>query len=224
MICGIYQIKNLKNNKIYIGQSKDIKARFRGHKFSAMHPESKDFKMPIHLAMAKYGIDNFEYTVIEECPKELLDEREIYWIDKLRSYKNGYNASTGGGRREYLGRQVDCFDFNGNFVKSYPSVTDMAEDLHATREQAYQVLQGYRKSFQGYQIKYHDDLTPILPYDSNQGGGIKIAQIDKTTGLIINIFKSAAEASRKTGADSSTIIKVCKGKLRSTHGFFWRYY
>jgi len=34
--------------------------------------------------------------VIEECPKEKLDEREIYWIKFYDSYNNGYNLTKGG--------------------------------------------------------------------------------------------------------------------------------
>ena len=55
----------------------------------------------IHLQHAwnKYGEDNFEFSIIEECDIELLDEREIFWIDKLKSYYklNGYNITLGGG-------------------------------------------------------------------------------------------------------------------------------
>jgi len=30
--------------------------------------------------MRKYGIDNFEFSIIEECSEDELDERECYWI------------------------------------------------------------------------------------------------------------------------------------------------
>lgn len=36
-------------------------------------------------------------------------------------------------------------------------------------------------------------------------------------------YGSAHEASQMTGCDSSMIIKCCKGKVRNTHGFEWRY-
>ena len=49
--------------------------------------------------MNYYGYDNFVVEQIEECPKELMDERECYWIAFYNSNdKNkGYNMTTGGG-------------------------------------------------------------------------------------------------------------------------------
>ena len=47
-------------------------------------------------------MSDWEYTVIEEVPKELLDEREIYWIAFYNSNdpKHGYNMATGGDRHD----------------------------------------------------------------------------------------------------------------------------
>ena len=47
--------------------------------------------------MAKYGIDNFKFEIIEECDKSILSEREKYWIKFYNSVApNGYNLTTGG--------------------------------------------------------------------------------------------------------------------------------
>ena len=72
-------------------------------------------------------------------------------------------------------------------------------------------------------MKYTDDNNIIKPYISRQGGSRGVVQIDPKTNTIIRSFISAAEAARVTGADSSTIIKVCKGKLKTTKGFIWSY-
>ena len=87
---GIYKITNLKNNKIYIGQSKDIQRRWNEHKYDERH------NSPIHNAIKKYGIDNFQFEVIEECSLQELNEREKYWIEYYDSYNNGYNLTLGG--------------------------------------------------------------------------------------------------------------------------------
>lgn len=55
-----------------------------------------DLRKPLYLAMRKYGRENFSFTILEECELELLKEREIYWIEKLKTYDNGYNATRGG--------------------------------------------------------------------------------------------------------------------------------
>lgn len=102
-ICGIYLIRNKLNNKIYIGQSVDIKRRLMEHYRSgqpniyAIHSE-KDKNVPIHKAMQKYGIDNFEAQVLEQCEKSQLDNQEKFWISHFKSNVKeiGYNVTEGG--------------------------------------------------------------------------------------------------------------------------------
>ena len=99
MSCGIYKITNKINGHSYIGLSKDIEKRFSEHKSKAIHSNKKDdLDKALYRAMRKYGIDNFSYEIIEECPKEKLKEREIYWISYYNTYENreDYNETPGG--------------------------------------------------------------------------------------------------------------------------------
>ena len=93
---GIYKIENKVNGKVYIGQSIDIKTRWKCH-ISYLNNGTHNNK---HLQSAwdKYGKENFNFNVVEKCDVEDLNEREIYWIDKYDSYinKNGYNLTLGG--------------------------------------------------------------------------------------------------------------------------------
>ena len=93
---GIYQIKNMVNGKTYVGQSNDISRRWDQH-LSASEWERYSEK-PLYKAFLKYGIENFEFSILEECPLEQLNEKEIYWIKKLDSlcHHNGYNINSGG--------------------------------------------------------------------------------------------------------------------------------
>ena len=103
MKSGIYMFTNKINGKKYIGQSVDCYRRFLEHKRAA-YPEiysskgERDSNVPIHLAFQKYGFENFDYLVIEECSKEKLNEREKYWINFYDSTnkEKGYNISEGG--------------------------------------------------------------------------------------------------------------------------------
>ena len=96
---GIYIIKNIINDKVYIGQSVDIHQRWLTHyglgKIDA-NPKRLEFNNQIHSAMRELGRENFYVEVLEECSKELLNEREIFWIKYYNSYKNGYNGTEGG--------------------------------------------------------------------------------------------------------------------------------
>lgn len=227
MTTGIYKITNKINGHYYIGQSVDIDKRFREHCFSARHLDDKDHNSPIHLAIAKYGKNNFTLELLENCDKTELNEREVYWIRLLEATKNGnYNILMGGQYRiKFDDKPVELYDLTGKYVKTIPSATLTAKELGVSRNSIYGVLHKERPTCKGYQMKYAEDKRTIIkPFISKQGGALRVAQINPTTNQIIKIFNSIAEASRETGADSSTITKVCKGKLKTTKSYKWAYY
>ena len=76
---GIYAIKNKVSGKIYIGQSTNIENRWYKHKTSLRHNYHGNYHL--QCSWNKYGEDSFEFSVLEECEKDKLDEREIYWIN-----------------------------------------------------------------------------------------------------------------------------------------------
>lgn len=88
---GIYKITNKINNKSYIGQSKNIKYRWKNEKNDAYNSNSESYNYPLSRAFRKYGLNNFTFEVLEECNIEDLDKREQYYIDLFDSIQNGYN-------------------------------------------------------------------------------------------------------------------------------------
>ena len=96
-VIGIYVITNKINNKKYVGQSTNIQKRWYDHRTKSMHPRKPDeFRNLLYIDIREYGLNNFELEVLEECTKDKLNEREIYWIKKLNTYENGYNNTPGG--------------------------------------------------------------------------------------------------------------------------------
>ena len=96
-VSGIYVITNQINGKQYVGLSKDCYKRWSDHYSKSYHSERKeDLDKALYKAMRKYGRENFSFQILEECEESMLAEREIYWIDKLQTYKNGYNETLGG--------------------------------------------------------------------------------------------------------------------------------
>lgn len=92
-IVGIYGLRNRVNGKWYIGQSVDIVDRWKGY---GKHDCKKQRKL--YNALLKYGYDNFERVVIEECEEVswVMDYREMYWIRCMRTVELGYNCTDGG--------------------------------------------------------------------------------------------------------------------------------
>lgn len=80
-------IKNKKTKQIYIGQSTNIEKRFKVHCRA----------LPVDVAIANEGVDNFDFIVLEEANSDDLQECEEYWIDYFDAYNNPkhYNQSSG---------------------------------------------------------------------------------------------------------------------------------
>lgn len=92
--CGIYCIKNIINNKVYIGKSKNIYYRIRQHLYDLKNRRIENENTHLMASWYKYGNDNFEYTILEILnDEELCREREIYWMKYYKSLdrKYGYN-------------------------------------------------------------------------------------------------------------------------------------
>lgn len=90
-VSGIYLIKNVINNKVYIGQSINIERRINDHK-KLLKGNRHDNK---HLQSAwnKNGKESFSFEILEECPIDELNSKEKYYIELFNSLnpKIGYN-------------------------------------------------------------------------------------------------------------------------------------
>ena len=98
----IYVIQHISDLRTYVGQTKDPSKRWWGHKdITRRYQLDKKYKEAyyIHRAMAKYGIESFEFQMIEECDdQEEANEAEIFWVSFLQSNKKGFgfNLTPGG--------------------------------------------------------------------------------------------------------------------------------
>lgn len=93
---GIYLMRNKVSGLIYIGQSFNIYRRVNAH-FAELKRGAHN---NIHLQRAynKYGREVFEVEVLELCENNIdkLNGREIFYIEKYDSFRNGYNQTPGG--------------------------------------------------------------------------------------------------------------------------------
>lgn len=94
----IYMLKNIKNDKRYIGQTKqDIQKRFRQHVEAAYLENRVTYNNCLSRAIRKYGADSFHIGIIaDNVPEEDLDLVEAHYIDMYNTIApNGYNMSPG---------------------------------------------------------------------------------------------------------------------------------
>ena len=90
-ICGIYKITNTVTGDFYIGSSKNIKQRWKEHKWQSTWNKCKN--NPMYLDFQKYGIDKFEFQVIAEVEEDSLKEKEQQFIETLKPTYNSNNAN-----------------------------------------------------------------------------------------------------------------------------------
>lgn len=93
---GIYAIRNITTNKLYIGKSKNIYKRLHQHLSDIKYEHRNHNENPYLLnAVKKYSINDFEYIILEKTilNEKYLSERELYFIDKYKTIdrKFGYN-------------------------------------------------------------------------------------------------------------------------------------
>lgn len=96
VISGIYKFTNKINNKVYIGQAKNLKQRIRTH----LNCVKNNHNYPIYNSMRKHNIENFEVEILVQgnFSKTELDDLEVDFIRLYNSINRlyGYNLTAGG--------------------------------------------------------------------------------------------------------------------------------
>ena len=74
---------------MYIGLAKDPERRYKDHKAASFNLNHKEYNYPLHAAIRKYGLENFEFIILEDNISDFntLKEREIYWIKYYNTYE-----------------------------------------------------------------------------------------------------------------------------------------
>lgn len=240
-VVGIYCIRNKVNNKVYIGQSIDIRTRWWGHRCDLNR--NNHHNQYLQNAWNKHGEDNFEFFVLEECKLEDINDREIFWIQKYNStdVSIGYNLSTGGDcstrgikltqeQKDKMSQaknpdEVVQIDFNGNLVREWRSATHAQRTLGNIRARS--ILQNCRHiAYQanGYIWFYKEEYDAMEYFDiekymmeHNRYLPIPILQYD----LYGRFIKEWSYEEIKQRGDSGYIKRCCNHERNSYNGYIW---
>ena len=87
---GIYKITNIKNQKCYIGQCASFSDRWRQHIKRGIGAEAPT-RNKLYPAMLEEGVENFTFEIVEECSRDMLNEREDYWQNYFGAKEFGYS-------------------------------------------------------------------------------------------------------------------------------------
>lgn len=200
----IYKIVNNVNGKEYVGQTTySLEERWKRHLIDS-HKES--LARPLYRAIRKYGKDAFSIELLEET--DSLNEREIYWIGKLNTYRTGYNATLGGDGKVVIDHEsvISCF------LKNH-SVTQTAQEIGCDTSTVRRILASHKIEYRCFSRRERSKKTRRA-----------IRQLDKD-GNIINEFPSAYHAGEYLGNRSYNkhINKCANGQRKTAYGFVWEF-
>ena len=210
----IYQIINKINGKTYVGKSEhNITKRFKEHCNDAF--KNRNEKRPLYAAMRKYGIENFEISLLEETDDP--NEREIFWIEQKGSFKNGYNATKGGDGKRYLDYDLIVAEY-----QEIQSIAETARKLNISADSVKTALENKK--------------IEIKP--SNQVLKAKFGKIIKMFDLqenYIKAFPSIKEAARylmeqgfaaksnDAGSVTTHLRNCANGKRKTAYKHIWKW-
>lgn len=242
MESGIYIIRNTLNDKCYIGQSSNLKARWAKHKNFLKN--NKHHNKHLQAAWNKYGEENFVFEILEKCPIEELDRKEIDYIRKYKTHTEGYNLDEGGqGIRGYKHTEeeltkmreiqnplevIQC-DLEGTPIQFWRSASQAGKTLGLSirgikavceRRNRQKTIGGfiwvYKQEYDNNQIDWDYYLVRniILPKT--------VLQFDLSMNFIKE-WNSLSQIERELGISIGEISSVCHFKRKTSHGFIWRF-
>jgi len=206
---GIYQIKNLVNNKIYIGRSTTIYDRIRRH-INGLNKRSKDENIHLIRAWHKYKRISFEYSVLEYCLKEELYEKELSWIAKLEANnrKIGYNIR---------------IDSENKYIISEETRKRLSEaQKKRFANKPEEKLKTSQRTIQFWKDN-PEKKKRMSEKVSNNHTKYKIYQYDKETNKLIKVWTRLIDIIKKNPTyKKHNIYAVCSGEKPSMYGYIWK--
>lgn len=175
---GIYCINNNNTNKKYIGSSINIQGRLMKHR--SLLRNNKHENILLQNTWNKHSEKSFECYILEYVEKDLLQNREQFYIDNLNS---GYNLMkdvirlgrtkemnlqqsetrlklfSDGLLKPNCSKKIDVYNLRGEFLRSFPTIKETYTTLNVARSAITQNLNGQTRSVHDYIFIHDRDLT-----------------------------------------------------------------
>lgn len=192
--------------------------------------------------MAKYGVDNFSFEIIENIENDKLNEREQYWIAQYNSLvPQGYNLTIGGegalghSRPQTLEEREKRKQSNKQFYIDHPEalqqMSERTKKLWENEEYRRKVTESNKRFAQEHPDlnkgqnnpmygKHHTEeaLTKIRAHVVTRK--TKIVQLNKDTLEEIQVFDGIKDAEKALGVSHGWLSKAARTN-KIAYGYRW---
>ena len=216
MVWIVYKTTCIINNKIYIGVHKtknpDVFDGYIGNGISTRnttniyHP-----KFPFHLAVKKYGIENFKRETIAVFNTEeeayLLESKLV--TPEFVNRDDTYNYALGGGRSHPTKGRIYQFDLDGNLLFTYECIEE-ASVITGISTSA--IAASARKKVARRQFLWsYNNTIDVNEYSIKR---LHIYYVYKSDGSFYREFKIRGDLLKTLNLDSANVSRAIKRKIR----------
>ena len=202
------------SGKSYIGITNNLRRRIAEHKRL-----SKTLNKAFYNAINKYGFDNFKFEILEEYNVNdrdklhaILNEREMYYIDKFDTFKSGYNSTLGGDGTKGMAGELNPFYNKKHTKEAKIKMSEKHKGKKLTKEHKLKISESTKKALGNLSEEKKRRMSNESPNRK------KVICLETQI-----IYNSICECSDLLQIQRSDIRKVCNGKRIKAKGLTFRF-
>lgn len=246
---GIYCIRNVLNNKRYVGKSKNIPKRFWKHKnlLKKYQEDPEKFRRQVnrHLAnaVALYGLENFAFEILEEfteIDEGALADAEIKWMEYYNTTDRdfGYNLMKDSSQKVIVHEEtrllistINAGENNPNFGNYWTeemksSMSEIKLKQHAEGMYDYMRTPEWKAKLSEWSKNTWKDpvkKATMAAKVAEATSELRFEQYDKVTLELVGVYNSMREIMDKyPDFHKIAVYSVCNGWKKSYRGFVWK--
>lgn len=208
MIHYIYCYTNKTNNKQYIGQTNNLERRKKQHIQDSIHQHLGHeiaYEQPIHCAIRKYGIDNFNIEVLKVIDTQDWNEVNKIESEYIKKYNtlspNGYNLKAEGAANQGKNKSKLSDEIVNNIINDLKNKVEIIKI-----SEKYNISRSYVSDINnGRCLRRENEIYPL------QQNRITKEEYLDIIDMIKNTAYSLREIARYFNRDKETIRKINNG-------------